>query len=85
MDRTAERIRLLPRYLFAEIDKNKGSPGEGIDVIKLGIGSGFTYSGYIIKRMQEEVARPSNHTYPPDEGVKSSGSGGSLLPAPPWR
>ncbi|NLL20891.1 MAG: LL-diaminopimelate aminotransferase [Firmicutes bacterium] len=72
MDRTAERIRLLPRYLFAEIDKKiKAAQEKGIDVIKLGIGDPDSPTpGYIIKRMQEEVARPSNHTYPPDEGVK---------------
>jgi LL-diaminopimelate aminotransferase len=72
MDRTAERIRLLPRYLFAEIDKKiKAAQEKGIDVIKLGIGDPDSPTpGYIIKRMQEEVARPSNHTYPPDEGLK---------------
>jgi LL-diaminopimelate aminotransferase len=72
MDRTAERIRLLPRYLFAEIDKKiKAAQEKGIDVIKLGIGDPDSPTpDYIIKRMQEEVARPSNHTYPPDEGVK---------------
>ncbi len=72
MDRTAERIRLLPRYLFAEIDKKiKVAQEKGIDVIKLGIGDPDSPTpGYIIKRMQEEVARPSNHTYPPDEGLK---------------
>ena len=72
MDRTAERIRLLPRYLFAEIDKKiKAAQEKGIDVIKLGIGDPDSPTpDYIIKRMQEEVARPSNHTYPPDEGLK---------------
>ena len=72
MDRTAERIRMLPRYLFAEIDKKiKAAQEKGIDVIKLGIGDPDSPTPeYIIKRMQEEVALPSNHTYPPDEGVK---------------
>ena len=72
MDRTAERIRMLPRYLFAEIDKKiKAAQEKGIDVIKLGIGDPDSPTPeYIIKRMQEEVALPSNHTYPPDEGLK---------------
>jgi LL-diaminopimelate aminotransferase len=63
---------LLPRYLFAEIDKKvKAAQEKGIDVIKLGIGDPDSPTpGYIIKRMQEEVARPANHTYPPDEGLK---------------
>lgn len=72
MERVAERIRLLPRYLFAEIDKKvKAAQEKGIDVIKLGIGDPDSPTpDYIVKRMQEEVAKPANHTYPPDEGVK---------------
>lgn len=72
MEGTAERIRLLPRYLFAEIDKKvKAAQAKGIDVIKLGIGDPDSPTpGYIVKRMQAEVAKATNHTYPPDEGVK---------------
>lgn len=72
MERLAERIRLLPRYLFAEIDKKvKAAQERGIDVIKLGIGDPDSPTpDYIVKRMQEEVAKPRNHTYPPDEGLK---------------
>jgi len=72
LERVAERIRLLPRYLFAEIDKKvKAAQEKGIDVIKLGIGDPDSPTPhYIVKRMQEEVAKPANHTYPPDEGVK---------------
>ena len=71
MESTAARIRLLPRYLFAEIDKKvKEAQQKGIDVIKLGIGDPDSPTpAYIIQRMQEEVARPENHSYPPDEGV----------------
>lgn len=72
MERIAERIRLLPRYLFAEIDKKvKAAQEKGIDVIKLGIGDPDSPTpDYIVKRMQEEVSKPTNHTYPPDEGLK---------------
>ena len=72
MERTAERIRQLPRYLFAEIDKKVQIALEkGVDVIKLGIGDPDSPTpDYIIMRMQEEVAKPQNHSYPPDEGVK---------------
>jgi len=72
LERLAERIRLLPRYLFAEIDKKvKAAQEKGIDVIKLGIGDPDSPTpDYIVKRMQEEVAKPRNHTYPPDEGLK---------------
>ncbi len=73
MKSTAERIRLLPRYLFAEIDKKvKEAQQKGIDVIKLGIGDPDSPTpAYIIQRMQEEVAKPDNHSYPPDEGVQA--------------
>ncbi|MGI5822556.1 MAG: LL-diaminopimelate aminotransferase [Dethiobacteria bacterium] len=72
MKNTAERIRLLPRYLFAEIDKKvKQAQQKGIDVIKLGIGDPDSPTpAYIIQRMQAEVAKPANHSYPPDEGVR---------------
>lgn len=71
-EQTAERIRLLPRYLFAEIDKKvRAEQEKGADVIKLGIGDPDAPTpGYIIKKMQQEVARPENHSYPPDEGLK---------------
>ncbi len=71
MDRLSERIRKLPRYLFAEIDKKvKAAREKGVDVISLGIGDPDAPTpDYIIKRMQEEVARASNHNYPPDQGL----------------
>ena len=71
MDRLAERIRKLPRYLFAEIDKKvKIARDKGVDVISLGIGDPDSPTpDYIIKRIQEEVAKPVNHSYPPDEGM----------------
>ncbi len=69
----SERIRQLPRYLFAEIDKKiREATNKGVDVIKLGIGDPDTPTpDYIIRRMQEEVAKADNHTYPPDEGLKA--------------
>ncbi len=69
---TSERIRQLPRYLFAEIDKKiREAVAKGVDVIKLGIGDPDTPTpDYIIARMQEEVTKAHNHTYPPDEGLK---------------
>ncbi len=69
---TSERIRQLPRYLFAEIDKKiREAVAKGVDVIKLGIGDPDTPTpDYIIARMQEEVTKAHNHAYPPDEGLK---------------
>lgn len=71
MDRLSERIRKLPRYLFAEIDKKvRAAREKGVDVISLGIGDPDSPTpDYIIRRMQEEVARPVNHNYPPDAGL----------------
>ncbi|MEW5921862.1 MAG: LL-diaminopimelate aminotransferase [Bacillota bacterium] len=71
MDRLSERIRKLPRYLFAEIDKKvKAARQKGVDVISLGIGDPDSPTpDFIVKRMQEEVARAVNHNYPPDEGL----------------
>ena len=67
----ADRVKKLPPYLFVEIDKKiKEVKEKGMDVIKLGIGDPDTPTpDYIIDRMVEEVRKPRNHTYPPDEGL----------------
>jgi LL-diaminopimelate aminotransferase len=68
---SADRIHKLPRYLFAEIDKKvRAALDKGVDVIKLGIGDPDQPTpDYIIERMMEEVQKPRNHSYPPDEGL----------------
>jgi len=67
----ADRIKKLPRYLFAEVDKKvRAAVEKGVDVIRLGIGDPDRPTpDYIIERMSEEVPLPRNHTYPPDEGL----------------
>ena len=67
----ADRINKLPRYLFAEIDKKvRAAVDRGVDVIKLGIGDPDQPTpDYIVQRAIEEVQKPRNHTYPPDEGL----------------
>jgi len=67
----ANRIEKLPRYLFAEIDKQvREAQKRGVDVIKLGIGDPDTPTpDYIIDRMAQEIRRPENHRYPPDYGL----------------
>lgn len=72
MKNSADRIQALPRYLFAEIDKKVRKAQEmGVDVIKLGIGDpDLPTPDYIVRRMQQEVARPENHNYPPDDGLR---------------
>ena len=59
MDCTAKRIRLLPRYLFAEIDKKvRIAQEKGVDVIKLGIGDPDSPTpDYIVKHAERGASR----------------------------
>jgi LL-diaminopimelate aminotransferase len=67
----AQRIKELPRYLFAEIDRKiREKVEQGVDVIRLGIGDPDQPTpDYIIDRMESEIRVPANHNYPPDEGL----------------
>lgn len=67
----AQRIKELPRYLFAEIDRKiREKVEQGVDVIRLGIGDPDQPTpDYISERMEAEIRRPVNHRYPPDEGL----------------
>ncbi len=67
----AQRIKQLPRYLFAEIDRLiREKTAQGVDVIRLGIGDPDRPTpAYIIERMAAETGRPENHHYPPNEGL----------------
>ncbi len=72
MTQPAERINKLPAYLFAEVDRKvREAVSRGVDVIRLGIGDPDQPTpDFIIKKMQEEAAKPRNHSYPPDDGLK---------------
>jgi LL-diaminopimelate aminotransferase len=67
----ADRIKKLPRYLFAEVDRKiRAALEQGVDVIRLGIGDPDRPTpDYIIERMIKEVPLARNHTYPPDQGL----------------
>ncbi len=69
----AERIRRLPPYLFAEIDRvKKEVAARGVDLISLGIGDPDTPTfPHIVRALQEAASRPSNHRYPDYEGLPS--------------
>jgi LL-diaminopimelate aminotransferase len=69
----AERIRRLPPYLFAEIDRMKKEvAARGVDLISLGIGDPDSPTfPHIIKALQEAATRPANHRYPDYEGMPS--------------
>ncbi len=69
----ANRIKSLPPYLFAEIDKmiNKAKD-EGVDVISFGIGDPDQPTpDHIVERMITAVQDPSTHSYPSYEGLYS--------------
>jgi len=67
----AERLKKLPPYLFAEIDKiinEKKSKGE--DVISLGIGDpDIPTPPEIVEELYREAKNPVNHRYPSSYGL----------------
>ena len=67
----SKRLKELPPYLFAEIDKIiKEKRDQGLDVISLGIGDPDipTPKG-IIDEIQDEAENPVNHQYPSSYGM----------------
>jgi LL-diaminopimelate aminotransferase len=67
----AQRIKTIPPYLFAEIDKKKEEAiKKGVDIINLGIGDPDKPTpDNIIKKLNESVLDPKTHDYPPYEGT----------------
>jgi len=67
------RIKDLPPYLFAELDRKKeGVRARGVDIIDLGVGDPDRPTPKrIVDRMKRETAVPANHQYPSYEGLLS--------------
>lgn len=67
----AERLKKLPPYLFAEIDKKKqDARARGVDVIDLGIGDpDLPTPPHVIQTAQQAALDPANHRYPSYEGM----------------
>ncbi len=67
----ADRIKDLPPYLFAEIDRLKALQiKKGIDVIDLGVGDpDLPTPPHIIQALQKAAADPANHRYPSYSGM----------------
>lgn len=67
----AERIKTLPPYLFARLDKMKDEiKRKGIDIIDLGVGDpDLPTPDHIVKKMQREVENPVHHRYPSYVGM----------------
>jgi LL-diaminopimelate aminotransferase len=67
------RIKDLPPYLFAELDRKKEEVrARGTDIIDLGVGDPDRPTPkHIVDRMKRETAVPANHQYPSYEGLLS--------------
>jgi len=70
MQTQSDRLKALPPYLFAEIDrKKKAAVAAGRPVINLGIGDPDTPTPqFIIQAMQRAVEDPATHQYALDRG-----------------
>ncbi|MBZ0274148.1 LL-diaminopimelate aminotransferase [bacterium] len=66
----ADRIRNLPPYPFAAIDKaREKARGEGKDIISLGIGDpDLPTPRFIVDRLREAATDPATHRYPDYNG-----------------
>src|SRR3989304_635116 len=69
----AKRIKELPPYLFAGIDRlRRGGAARGMDLIDLGVGDpDLPTPQEIVQRAIAAVTDPSNHGYPSYEGMLS--------------
>jgi LL-diaminopimelate aminotransferase len=69
----AQRLQLLPPYVFAELDRMKQEQiKKGVDIISLGIGDpDLPTPPHIIAALDEAAADPANHQYPSYEGMPS--------------
>ncbi len=67
----SERLRKLPPYLFAEIDRLKAELiAKGVDVINLGVGDpDLPTPAHIIERVAQAAKDPANHQYPSYSGM----------------
>jgi LL-diaminopimelate aminotransferase len=62
----SERLKQLPPYLFAKIDRLKQeAAGRGVDIIDLGIGDpDIATPSHIVEALKRAAERPKNHRYP---------------------
>lgn len=67
----AKRVRDLPPYLFAEIDRRiEEKRRQGVDIISFGVGDpDLPTPAHIVEALCEEAARPENHRYPSYRGM----------------
>ncbi len=67
----AERLKQLPPYLFAELDRKKAdAAARGVDVIDLGVGDpDMPTPAHIIDKLAAAVRNPRYHRYPSYTGM----------------
>lgn len=67
----ARRIKELPPYLFAEIDRRKRAAlARGVDLIDLGIGDpDIPTPSVVVEKLLEGATKPVNHRYPNSSGM----------------
>lgn len=67
----AKRIKELPPYLFAEIDRRKRAAlSRGVDLIDLGIGDpDIPTPSAVVEKLLESASKPVNHRYPNSSGM----------------
>ncbi len=67
-----ERIKRIPPYIFAEIDKKKAeAKAKGMDIVDLGIGDpDLPTPDFILDKMAEAIRKPEHHDYPPYQGTQ---------------
>jgi LL-diaminopimelate aminotransferase len=69
----ADRLKQLPPYLFAELDRKKAEArARGVDVIDLGVGDpDMPTPDHIIAKLTEAARNPRYHRYPSYSGLNS--------------
>src|SRR6266536_4623038 len=69
--RIAERVRALPPYLFAELDRKIAAKRQSrIDVISLGVGDpDLPTPRHVVEALQEAAEDPTTHQYPSYYGL----------------
>lgn len=67
----ARRIKELPPYLFAEIDRKKREAlARGVDLIDLGVGDpDIPTPAKVVEKLMEGASKPANHRYPSSAGL----------------
>ncbi len=69
----AQRVKNLPPYLFASVDRMKQDAiSKGVDLIDLSIGDpDMPTPAHIVEKLKKAVENPANHRYPSYEGMPS--------------